>query len=58
MKKQDYQCHSERHFSQGDWVFLHLQPYKKTSLKVVHSQKIAPKFDSPYKILKGIGLVA
>jgi len=34
IKQQAYQCHSEHHFVEGVQVFLHLQPYKKTSLKV------------------------
>jgi hypothetical protein len=39
-------------------VFLRLQPYKKTSLKVGHYHKISPKFYGPYAILKHVGLVA
>jgi hypothetical protein len=36
MKLQANQGHSERQFAKGDQVFLHLQPYKKTSLKADH----------------------
>jgi hypothetical protein len=39
-------------------VFLRLQPYKKTSLKVEHCQKLTPKFYGPYTILKRLGQVA
>jgi len=39
-------------------VFLHLQPYKKTSIKVAHCQKLAPKFYGPYTNLKCLGSVA
>jgi hypothetical protein len=39
-------------------VFLRLQPYKKTSLKVEHCQKLAPKFYGPYTVLKHVGSVA
>jgi hypothetical protein len=39
-------------------VFLRLQPYKKTSLKVEHCQKLAPKFYGPYTVLKHVGQVA
>jgi hypothetical protein len=37
---------------------LCLQPYKKTSLKVEHCQKIAPKFYGPYTTIKRLGHVA
>jgi hypothetical protein len=33
MKQQADQGRSERHFVEGDQVFLRMQPYKKTSLK-------------------------
>jgi hypothetical protein len=39
-------------------VFLRLQPYKQTSLKAEHCQKLAPKFYGPCAILKCMGLVA
>jgi hypothetical protein len=39
-------------------VFLRLQPYKKTSLKGDHCQKLAPKFYGPYTVLKHVGQVA
>jgi hypothetical protein len=40
---------------EGDQVFLRLQPYKKTSLKDEHCQKLSPKFYGPYAILKRVG---
>jgi hypothetical protein len=58
MKQQENQGCSEHQFIIGDQVFLLLQPYKKTSLKYEHSQKLAPKFYVPYTILKGVGPVA
>jgi hypothetical protein len=58
MKQQVDQGHYEHQFVEGDQVFLHRQPYKKTSLKVEHCQKLSPKFDGPYTILKRVGLVA
>jgi hypothetical protein len=58
MKKQVDQGRSERQFAEGDQVFLQLQPYKKTSLKVDHYQKLAPKFYGPYTVLKNMGKVA
>jgi hypothetical protein len=39
-------------------VFLRLQPYKQTSLKVKHCQKLVPKFYGPYTMLKHVGQVA
>jgi hypothetical protein len=55
MKQQVDQGHSERQFTEGDQVFLRLQPYKKTSLKAEHCQKLAPKFYGPYTVLKCVG---
>jgi hypothetical protein len=39
-------------------VFLRLQPYKKTSLKDDHCQKLVPKFYGSYTVLKHVGQVA
>jgi hypothetical protein len=58
MKQQADQGCSECQFATRDQVFLHLHPYKETSLKVEHCQKLAPKFYGPYTILKRMGLVA
>jgi hypothetical protein len=55
MKQQEYQGHSECQFVEGDQVFLRLQPYKKTSLKANHCQKLGPKFYGPYPVLKHMG---
>jgi hypothetical protein len=55
MKKQADQGRSERQFVEGDQVFMRLQPYKKTSLKAEHCQKLAPKFYHPYTVLKHVG---
>ena len=58
MKQQEDQVHFERQFTEGDQVFLWLQPYKQTSLKAEHCQKLAPKFYGPYTVLKGVGSVS
>jgi hypothetical protein len=58
MKQQADQGHFEHQFEERDQVFLHLQPYKKSSLKVEHCQKLAPKFYGPYTALKYVGQVA
>jgi hypothetical protein len=55
MKQQEDQGHSERQFTEGDQVFLRLQPYKQTSLKAKHCQKLEPKFYFPYTVLKRVG---
>jgi hypothetical protein len=57
MKQQAYQGCSKRQFVARDQVFLHLQPYRQTSLKDEHCQKLAPKFCGPYTILKCMGLM-
>ena len=58
MKQQADQHHSECTFQVGDMVFLRLQPYKKSSLKLKGNQKLAPNFYGPYKVLQKIGSVA
>jgi hypothetical protein len=58
IKKQADQGRSKRQFAEGDQVFLRLQPYKQTSLKAEHCQKLVPKFYGPYTVLKCVGQVA
>jgi hypothetical protein len=58
MKQQEDQGHSECQFVEGDQVFLRLQPYRQTSLKAEHFQKLAPKYYGPYTMLKRVGQVA
>ena len=41
----------------GDWVFLCIQPYKQTFIKVWSSMKLSPRFFGPYKVLERIGPV-
>jgi hypothetical protein len=58
MKQQAYEGRSECELSKGHQVFLHLQPYNKTSLKSHHCRKLIPKFYDPYHILKRVGPMA
>ena len=58
MKHQANQHRSKRIFQVGDMVFLHLQPYKQSSLKLKGNQMMAPKISSPYTALQKIGSVA
>jgi hypothetical protein len=58
MKQQSDHGLSKHQFVEGDQVFLRLQPYKKTSLKAKHCQKLVPKFYGPYTILKCVGQVS
>jgi hypothetical protein len=58
IKKQEDQGHFECQFFEGDQVFLRLQPYNKTSLKVEHCKKNSPNFYGPYIVLKSLGPVA
>ena len=39
-------------------VFLRLQPYKQSSLKLKGNQTLAPEISSPYTVLQKIGSVA
>jgi hypothetical protein len=58
MKQQADQGRPKHQFAKGDQVFLRLQPYKQTSLKAEHCQKLAPKFYGPCIVLKRVGQVA
>ena len=48
----------ERSFQIGDLVFLRLQPYKQSSLKISGAEKLKLCFYGPYKVLRRIGEVA
>lgn len=54
----DDQKRLERMFEVGDMVFLRLQPYKQSSLKVSGAEKLKPHFYGPYRILRRVGEVA
>ena len=58
MKKKADQGRFECQFAERDQVFLRLQPYKQTSLKAEHCQKLVPKFYGPYTVLKCVGQVS
>jgi hypothetical protein len=58
MNQQEDQSHFQRQFTEGDQVFLQLQPYKNNSLKANHCQKLAFKFYGPYIIIKHVGPMA
>lgn len=49
---------SEREFQEGDYVYLQLQPYRKSSLAQRHNLNLGPRFLESFKILKCIGKVA
>jgi hypothetical protein len=48
----------EHKFEVGDFVFLRLQPYRKSSLKKSGTEKFTPRFYGPYKILRQVGKVS
>jgi hypothetical protein len=52
------QHRSERVFQERDHMFLWLQPYNQTYLKLLGHHKLAPKFYGPYHIIKHIGSMA
>ena len=58
MKQQADQHHSERNFQVSDMVFLRLQPYKQSFLKLKGCNKLAPKFYGPYKVCQKLGFMA
>ena len=48
----------ERHFEVGYLVYLHLQPYKKSTLKENGAKNLKLHFYGPYKVIKCVGKVA
>ena len=49
---------SDREFQIGQWVLLKLQPYRQISTAARSSQKLAPRYYGPYRILEKVGPVA
>ena len=49
---------SEREFSEGDWVFLKLQPYRQNNVALKKNLKLNPRYYDPYQISKRIGIMA
>ena len=58
MKQQANQHRSECTFQVGDMVFLHLQHYKKSSMKDKGHQTLAPNISGPYLVFHKIEYVA
>jgi hypothetical protein len=48
----------ERKFEVGDLVFLRLQPYRQSSLNKSGVEKLKPRFNGPYRIMRRVGEVA
>lgn len=52
-------AHSGISFFVGDWVFVKLQPYRKTSVSMhQHNHKLSWCFFKPFQISEKIGVVA
>ena len=49
---------SDRGFQIGQWVFLKLQPCRQISATARNSEKLAPRYYGPYRILEKVGPVA
>ena len=58
MKNQADKHRVERSFSDGDWVYVKLQPYRQRSLKPTALGKLSPKFYGPFQVLHKVGEVA
>lgn len=50
--------HKDREFNVGDWVYLPLQSYRQTNIKLRTNFKLSPRFYGPFKILQRNGPVA
>jgi translation initiation factor IF-1 len=58
MTQQANKKRSEMMFSEGDLVYLKLQPYRQKSVHRRPSYKLSAKYYGPYTIIKKIGTVA
>eukprot|EP00253_Pinus_taeda_P021881 PITA_21881 len=48
----------ERHFEEGDLLYLWLQPYKQSTLEDKGDEKLQPRFYGPYQVTRQVGEVA
>jgi hypothetical protein len=58
MKKYADKNRKERSFSEGDMVYLKIQPYRHTSLSLHRSLKLHSKLYGPFRVLARVGEVA
>jgi hypothetical protein len=58
MKKFADNNRSERQFSEGDMVYLKMQPYRENALGLRNALKLTSKFYGPFRVMKRIGRVA
>ncbi|XP_026378674.1 uncharacterized protein LOC113273121 [Papaver somniferum] len=58
MKKYADSHRTERSFQDNDWVYLRLQPYRKTTVASQYFSKLSPRFYDPFRVLEKIGIVA
>ncbi|KAJ0851722.1 hypothetical protein HanRHA438_Chr14g0630201 [Helianthus annuus] len=49
---------NERSFQVGDFVYLKLQPYVQTSLRLLRYSKLSQRYYGPFLIIKKIGVAA
>ncbi|XP_068667702.1 uncharacterized protein [Aristolochia californica] len=50
--------HRDVSYEVGDYVWLHLQPYRQHSIAGTSRHKLSPKYFGPFPIIRCVGLVA
>ncbi|KAD2805602.1 hypothetical protein E3N88_38979 [Mikania micrantha] len=58
MKQQADKRRTDREYEKGMWVYLKLQPYMQSSLRVHKHSKLTPKYFGPFLIIDKVGKVA
>lgn len=58
MKWYAYKKVTDRQFVVGDWAYLKLQPYRKTSVALHKNSKLYAEYYGPFQVIDKVGAIA